>query len=105
MLERTLHWSDKYNFDGALRSAAVHAGVHMESNHISRSAIKRLHTELDRFVLQAEMEIGDPRTRPLGVLRLDLIEQCRRRLDFLSYMAKDAKEHAAERRRGRDTED
>jgi hypothetical protein len=77
----------------------------MDTNHISLSAIKQLYTELDRSVRQAKMEIDDPRTRALGELRLDIAGECRRRLEFLSYMVKDAHEHADERWHSRASED
>jgi hypothetical protein len=77
----------------------------MSHYRISHSAIKRLQVELDRFERQAKREIDSPRTRSLGTVRLDLIEECRRRLKYLSYMAKDAQEHADERWRSRDGED
>jgi hypothetical protein len=71
----------------------------MNLHRISFSAIKQLHLELDRFEEQGKMEMKDPQTRPLGIARLDLVEECRRRLTFLKYMLKDAEEHADERRR------
>jgi hypothetical protein len=77
----------------------------MSHYRISHSAIKRLQLELDRLERQAKREIDNLRTRSLGTMRLDLIEECRRRLKYLSYMAKDAEEHADERWRSRDGED
>jgi hypothetical protein len=105
MLERILHLSHKIQLRGALRSAVARDRAQMDTNQISLSAIKQLYEELDRSVQQAKMEIGDRRTRPLGELRLDLAGECRRRLEFLSYMAKDAHEHANERWHARDGED
>ncbi|MCU1296300.1 MAG: hypothetical protein JWO91_578 [Acidobacteriaceae bacterium] len=63
------------------------------------SAIRHLHAELDRFEKQAQEEIKDQRSHALGILRLDLIEECRRRLIFISYMVKDAEERDKETRR------
>jgi hypothetical protein len=69
----------------------------MSLRRISRSAIKQLFLEQERFEEQARMEIQDPHTRSRGIVRLDLIEQCRRRLLFLRYMLKDAEARANER--------
>jgi hypothetical protein len=66
---------------------------------ISLSAIKQLYIEQERFEEQARMEIQDPHTRSRGIVRLDLIEQCRRRLLFLRYMRKDAEARAGEKYR------
>jgi hypothetical protein len=71
----------------------------MSLRRISLSAIKQLYLEQERFEEQAKMELEDPQTRSLGTLRLDLIEECRRRLLFLRYMLKDAGERANERHR------
>jgi hypothetical protein len=72
----------------------------MNVHQISPSAIKQLHLELDRFEKQAKREIEDPHTRSLGAIRLDLIEECRRRLTFLRFMLKDAEDRADETRKG-----
>jgi hypothetical protein len=66
----------------------------MNVRQISVSAIKQLHLELDQLEKQAKMELGDPHSRSLGAIRLDLIEECRRRLTFLRFMLKDAEEKA-----------
>jgi hypothetical protein len=63
------------------------------------SAIKRIHAELDQFEQQAQEEIKHDGSHALGVLRLDLVEECRRRLMFIRYMVKDAEKHADERHR------
>jgi hypothetical protein len=73
----------------------------MRVNQISLSAIKRLRMELDRVERRARMEIRDARTRAIGIVRLDLIEECQRRLMFLSVMVKDAEQHASEKARPR----
>ena len=57
------------------------------------SAVRELQLELDRFEAQARMEMKDSQTRSLGSLRKDLVEECRRRLMFITYMIKDAQEH------------
>jgi hypothetical protein len=71
----------------------------MNVHQISVSAIKQLQLELDQLEKQAKMELHDVHTRSLGAIRLDLIEECRRRLTFLKFVLKDAEEHADERRR------
>ena len=70
----------------------------MNLNRISLPAIKRLHLELNRVEKQARREIEHPHTRSLGTMRLDLVDECRRRLTFLHYMLKDAESHPDERR-------
>jgi hypothetical protein len=62
----------------------------MNLRRISLSAIKQLYLEQEQFEKQAMLEIKDRHTRSLGIVRLDLIEECRRRLLFLRYMLKDA---------------
>jgi hypothetical protein len=71
----------------------------MSLRRISRSAIKQLYLEQERFEKQAIQEIQDPHTRSLGIVRLDLIEACRRRLLFLRYMLEDAEARRREIRR------
>jgi hypothetical protein len=83
---------------------AAHGQAAMSLRRISVSAIKQLHTEQERFEEQAMMEIQEPHTRSRGIVRLDLIEQCRRRLLFLRYMLKDA-EGRADQGYGRNASD
>jgi Mg2+ and Co2+ transporter CorA len=71
----------------------------MNVRQISLPAIRQIKQELDRLEQQAKLEVKHRHTCAVGTLRLDLIEECRRRLAFLRYMVKDAEEHAAERRR------
>jgi hypothetical protein len=70
----------------------------MNVRKTSLSAIRHLHAELDRFEKQAQEEIRDQHSHAIGILRLDLIEECRHRLMFIRYMVKDAEEHANEGR-------
>jgi hypothetical protein len=56
-------------------------------------ALEQLHLELDRWQKKAKSEIKSQYTQSLGILRLDLVDECRRRLTFLTYMLKDAEEH------------
>jgi hypothetical protein len=71
----------------------------MDVRRISLLAIKQLHLELDQFEQQANAELREPHTRSLGAIRLDLVEECRRRLWYLGYMLKDFEEHGSERHR------
>jgi hypothetical protein len=61
-------------------------------------AIKHLCAELEPFEKQAQAELKNKDSHAIGIIRLDLIEECRRRLAFLKYM-KGAEEHADERPR------
>jgi hypothetical protein len=66
----------------------------MRLQHISLSAVRQLQLELDPYEEQAKIEKQDPLTHSLGLLRMDLIERCRRRLMFIPYMVNDAREHS-----------
>jgi hypothetical protein len=61
----------------------------MNIHQISRTAIRQIYDELPRFEQQAEVEMKAKGTRALGIVRLDLIKECRRRLEFLDHMLKD----------------
>jgi hypothetical protein len=61
---------------------------------ISISAIRQLHVELDRLEKRAQVEMRNRRARTLGLMRLDLVEECRRKLIFFNYMLKDAHDHS-----------
>jgi hypothetical protein len=71
----------------------------MDVKRISRPAIRRLQGELDQLERQGKIEMKNKQTQALGIIRLDLVEECRRRLEFFSHMLKDSEEHANERRR------
>ena len=70
--------------------------------HVSISAIRHLQEELHQIEEQARMETEDSQTYSLGLLRRDLVEECRRRLMFITYMIKDAQEHPDKKFRHRD---
>jgi hypothetical protein len=61
----------------------------MNIQQISRTAIRQIYDELPRFEQQAEVEMKAKGTRALGIVRLDLIKECRHRLEFLDHMVKD----------------
>jgi hypothetical protein len=83
------------DFDMVQPSAEIGGyGGNMNLNHVSSSAIRQLQDELEPFEQQAIKEMKDPQTRSLGVLRMDLVGECRRRLNFFQYMMKDAEEHS-----------
>ncbi len=52
-------------------------------------AIRKLEAEIESSVAVAKREMADPKTRVIGRLRMDLIEECRRRLFILRCIAKD----------------
>jgi hypothetical protein len=68
-------------------------GSSLKMRDVPLSAVRELQLELDRLEAQAKMEIKDSQTRSLGSLRMDLVEECRSRLTFITYMIKDAQEH------------
>jgi hypothetical protein len=72
----------------------------MDVRQISVPAIKQLKLDLDQLEQQANVEIREPNTRSVGILRLDLVEECRRRLWFFGCMLKDSEQHASETHRG-----
>jgi len=43
--------------------------------------------ELDHLEAQGKQELKDPELKPLGLLRIDLVEECRRRLAFIASQA------------------
>jgi hypothetical protein len=84
------------DFDMVQPSAEIAMqGGNMNLSNVSSSVIHQLQEELDPFEQQAKKEMKDPQTRSLGILRMDLVEECRRRLNFFQYMVKDAEEHSA----------
>jgi len=74
----------------------------MNLRHVSISAVRHLQEELHQIEEQAKMETEDAQTYSLGLLRKDLVEECRRRLMFITYMIRDAQEHPDKRLRHRD---
>jgi hypothetical protein len=65
----------------------------MNLRRVSLSAVRQLQLELAPFAEQAKLEMKHPGTYSLGVLRNDLVEECLRRLTFITYMVKDTQEH------------
>lgn len=49
--------------------------------------------ELNRLEAQGKQELKDPELKPLGLLRIDLVEECRRRLAFIAIQANVSREH------------
>lgn len=45
--------------------------------YITQWAIERMRLELNRLEAQAKQELKDPALKPLGLLRIDLVEECR----------------------------
>ena len=56
--------------------------------NLTQAAIRRMSDELDQMELQAKRELKDPKTHALGLLRIDLMKECRRRLFFIASMVK-----------------
>jgi len=52
--------------------------------NISDAAIRQMREELDQIEAQGRRELVDPTTRSVGLLRVDLVEECRRRLAFIA---------------------
>jgi hypothetical protein len=75
------------------------SGLSPNLQHVSLSAVRSLQLELNRFERRAEVESKDLKTHSLGLLRKDLVQECRHRLMFITYMVKDAKEHSNGRKR------
>jgi hypothetical protein len=74
----------------------------MNLRHVSISAVRHLQDELHQIEEQAKIETADSQTYSLGLLRKDLVEECRRRLMFITYMIKDAQKHPDKKLRHRD---
>jgi Mg2+ and Co2+ transporter CorA len=74
----------------------------MNLRHVSISAVRHLQEELYQIEEQAKMETEDSQTYSLGLLRKDLVEECRRRLMFITYMIKDAQKRSDKKLRHRD---
>lgn len=56
---------------------------------ISSVTVRRMRLELDRLEAQARQEQKERKTRAMGTLRMDLVEECRRRLFLISTSVKD----------------
>jgi len=54
---------------------------------ITDVAIRQMQKELRHIEAQGSRELRDQRTRAIGLLRIDLIEECHRRLSRLQVLA------------------
>lgn len=61
--------------------------------YITWWAVERMRVELNRLEAQGKEELKDPELKPLGLLRIDLVEECRRRLAFIAIQANVSREH------------
>ncbi len=52
--------------------------------NITHAAIRQMQEELDQLEAQGRRELKHPRTHAVGLLRVDLIKECRRRLFFIA---------------------
>ena len=53
------------------------------AKNITHAAICQMREELDKLEAQAKLELKDTRTHAVGLLRMDLVAECRRRLFFI----------------------
>ena len=54
-----------------------------------RKAVEQLEREIERRTLQAKREIASPEKRTLGLLRMDLIRECKRKLFDVKVMMRE----------------
>ena len=52
----------------------------------TNAAIRQMQEELDQLETQGRRELKDRKTRAVGMLRIDLVQECRRRLSFIATM-------------------
>ena len=52
--------------------------------NISKAAICQMQEEVDQLEAQGRVELKDPKTHAVGRLRMDLVQECRRRLSFIA---------------------
>jgi len=50
----------------------------------THAAINQIRAELDQLEAQAKRELRDPQTHAVGLLRMDLVLEFRRRLAFIA---------------------
>ena len=53
------------------------------TKNITHAAIGQMREELEELEVQGRGELKDPSTHALGLLRIDLIKECHRRLFFI----------------------
>lgn len=58
---------------------------------VTSVTVRRMRLELDQLEAQARRELNERRTRALGLLRMELVEECRRKLFFISARLKTAR--------------
>ena len=66
---------------------------------ITSSAIRQLESEIEKDEAQAKRELKKRKTRAVGLIRADLLQECRQRLTFIKYMLRDAKGRSIRRRK------
>lgn len=55
---------------------------------VTLAAVRKMHLELDELEIRAQLEVKARKTRSLGLLRMDLVAECRRRLLYISVAIK-----------------
>ena len=66
---------------------------------ITPSAICQMESEIEKCEAQVKRELEKRKTRAVGLLRADLLRECRQRLTFIKYMLRDAKDRSTRRRK------
>jgi hypothetical protein len=70
----------------------------MMFREVTSSTIRQLESEIEKYEAQAKGELEKRKTRAVGLLRADLLRECRQRLTFIKYMLRDAKDRSARSR-------
>ena len=55
---------------------------------VTLATVRRMQVELDELEARAQKEVKVRKTRSLGMLRMDLVAECRRRLFYISVAIK-----------------
>lgn len=59
-----------------------------EMQKVTLSSVRQMQLELDKLEAQAQQEVKVRKTRSLGLLRMDMVAECRRRLLYISVAIK-----------------
>jgi hypothetical protein len=52
---------------------------------VTSDTVRKMQAELDKLEAQARTELNNKETRDLGILRIELVTEFRRRLLFISF--------------------
>jgi len=53
------------------------------AKNITNAAVRQIRKELAELEVRAKLELKDSNTHAVGLLRMDLVTECRRRLYFI----------------------